>query len=150
MLAFPLYSKVLLFISTFLCAWVSMASKDEVDALRNEISQLKTQYAIASRGDSSSPTVPASPIYVAARKLDRFKDRPEKASDPSVEDWVADMRNHLTARNLTGAAAVACIKEHLTGKARLEIIGRGDNDDPEKILSTLLRVFGDGDLLPQL
>lgn len=42
--------------------------------------------------------------------------------------------------------------EHLAGEARREILGRGDeiNANPEQIYALLLRVFGDGDSLPQL
>ena len=122
-----------------------MASKEDVDSLEAKLKQLR-----ADLDAQKQPVAAAAPVYVTTRKVDRFKDRPEKPGDPSVEDWVADIRSYLLARNLTGKAAAACIKEHLTGKARLEISGRGDGEDPEKILSTLLRVFGDGDLLPQL
>ena len=135
----------------FLCALVvvvKMATpQGEVESLQAQLKQLRADFAAA---QGSQSVVAAAPVYVTTRKVDRFKDRPEKSGDPSVEDWVADMRSYLLARNLSGKAGAACIKEHLTGKARLEISGRGDDSDPEAILSTLLRVFGDGDLLPQL
>ena len=42
--------------------------------------------------------------------------------------------------------------EHLAGEARREILGRGDEvkSNPEQIFAVLVRVFGDGDSLPQL
>ena len=126
-----------------------MASQEDVDELKQQLQKLRVDHDSLQRS-ARSQVGASAPIYVATRKLDRFKDRPEKFEDPTVEDWVADARNHLLARNLTGQAAVACVKEHLSGKARLEILGRGSDDDPEKIFATLLRVFGDGDQLPQL
>ena len=62
------------------------------------------------------------------------------------------MRSHLASRGLEKAAQATFIREHLTGRARQEIEGRGDavKSDPELILSTLLKVFGDGNMLPQL
>jgi hypothetical protein len=42
--------------------------------------------------------------------------------------------------------------DHLSGKARQEVLGRGEEikGKPEDILKVLLRVFGDGDQLPML
>ena len=42
--------------------------------------------------------------------------------------------------------------EHLAGEARREILGRGNEikSNPDQIFAVLLRVFGDGDSLPQL
>ncbi|CAC5418357.1 unnamed protein product [Mytilus coruscus] len=42
--------------------------------------------------------------------------------------------------------------DNLAGKARQEILGRGDSTskDPEEIIKILLKVFGDGDNLPML
>ncbi|XP_033112151.1 uncharacterized protein LOC117113037 [Anneissia japonica] len=68
------------------------------------------------------------------------------------DDWVADVRAQLELRLLTPKAAAAFVKENLAGYARKEINGRGKEvgEDAEKILAVLLRVFGDGNTLPQL
>ncbi|XP_033127984.1 uncharacterized protein LOC117125564, partial [Anneissia japonica] len=64
----------------------------------------------------------------------------------------ADVRAQLELRLLTPKAAAAFVKENLAGYARKEINGRGKEvgEDAEKILAVLLRVFGDGNTLPQL
>ncbi|XP_072037546.1 uncharacterized protein [Amphiura filiformis] len=93
------------------------------------------------------------PIYLApGRRLEVFKGKAVKVSDPSIYDWVADVRAQLELRSLTNTEAAAFIKEHLSGDARKEIGGRGDtiSSKPEEILQILVRVFGDGDNLPQL
>ena len=151
---FSMYASVLLkhywrlasFLVLLVLTFSMTASQAEVDQLKTELQKLRSDYA----AHGSQGVSPAPPIYVASRKVERFKDRPEKSDDLTVEDWVADMKAHILARNYSGKAAAACIREHLAGKARLEIMGRGIDDDPDKILETLLRVFGDGDLLPQL
>ena len=75
---------------------------------------------MASKGDfeelkkdhAAQKTTPASsgPIYVSTHKIDRFKDHSEKSGDPTIEDWVADMRNHLAARKLSGQSAAAALR----------------------------------------
>ena len=92
-------------------------------------------------------------VYVyQSRKIEKFRGRPEKPSDPGVEDWIADAKAASESRGLGTKEQAAYLIEHLGGDARLEILGRGEavKTDPAQIYAVLLRVFGDGDSLPQL
>ena len=94
----------------------------------------------------------ARPLYVTSRKLEKFRDRPQTASDPSVHEWIGDMRAHLDGQRLSTEQKAAVVMEHLAGRARLEVQGRGIGvaSDPAEIFLVLSKVFGDGDSLEQL
>ncbi|KAK3737241.1 hypothetical protein QZH41_010870 [Actinostola sp. cb2023] len=92
-------------------------------------------------------------IYVSpSHKLERFRGKPERASDLSVEEWIDDARAACASRGLASKEQAAYLVEHLAGRARREVLGRGEEvkGDPENIFMVLLRVFGDGDSLPHL
>ena len=92
-------------------------------------------------------------VYVTqSRKLERFKGRPVKTTDPTVEEWIEDAKASSDSKGLTKEQTALYLLEHLAGEARREILGRGDEikSKPEQIYAVLLRVFGDGDSLPQL
>ena len=92
-------------------------------------------------------------VYMSSsRKLDRFYDKPRKVGDLSVEDWIQDAQSVITSRKLEANEEAAFVIEHLAGKARREILGRGADikSKPDKIFAVLARVFGNGDSLPQL
>ena len=92
-------------------------------------------------------------VYVTpSRKLERFKGKPVKGTDPSVEEWIEDARATCESKGLKKEQTALFLLEHLAGEARQEILGRGDEikSNPEQIFAVLLRVFGDGDSLPQL
>lgn len=91
-------------------------------------------------------------VYVAqSRKLDKFKGRPEKTTDPGVEEWIEDAKAACQSKGLGSKDQAAYLIEHLGGNARREVLGRGEavSRDPSQIFAVLLRVFGDGDSLPQ-
>ena len=120
----------------------------EIAAARKEVDNLVQEQRLGrvkeEPGVAEAPTY-QPPIYVTpTRKFDRLRGRPEKSGDPEVAEWIGDIRCHLTAKHITGTAACALIKENLKGRARLEIEGRGINDDPEAIFRALLEAFGDG------
>ena len=92
-------------------------------------------------------------IYVKQpRGIDRFRDKPEKASDLTIEEWVSDVKSHLRNVNWHKQDQAAFIIQHLAGKARREIQGWGEAvcQGPDKIFECLIKIFGDGDTLPQL
>ena len=130
----------------------------EADAARQEVDRLVEERRADMRGMADSSMEQATPnvyqpLYLAAsRKLERFRDKPEKQSDMTVQEWVADIKGHLASRQLPPADQAAFIVDHLVGKARQEILGRGEDvsRDPKRILEILTRVFGDGDTLPLL
>ena len=132
-----------------------MADAQQLADMLDQLTKLQADYdSLKAEKQDAGSRAPSrqAPIYVSTRKIDRFKDRPQTASDPTAEDWVADMRSHLAARGLPKADQAMFICEHLTGRARREIEGRGTTvkGDPEAILTTILKVFGDGNTLPQL
>lgn len=94
-----------------------------------------------------SAVMEQKPVVVYSnQRLERFRGKPEKPSDPSAHEWVSDIRGHGESRRITGRDFAAFIVDHLAGKARLEIQARGDHvkDNPDEILRILLQVFGDG------
>ena len=97
---------------------------------------------------------PEAPIFITpARRIDKFRGQTTAPGDTAaVYEWVADARGLLLARQIPLRAQAAVVLENLAGKARQEIIGRGDEvmGDPEQIFQILLRVFGDGDTLSLL
>ena len=91
-------------------------------------------------------------VVLPTTRLEKFRGRPESATDPSVREWVSDIRGQAKARNLSAADFANLIISHLAGEARKEIAGRDDQvrADPEEIIKALLKVFGGDDELPVL
>ena len=105
-------------------------------------------------GSSRSGINTEAPIFITpARRIDKFRGQITAPGDTAaVYEWVPDARGLLLARQIPLRGQAAVVVENLAGKARQEIIGRGDEvmGDPEQIFQILLRVFGDGDTLSQL
>ncbi|XP_071943749.1 uncharacterized protein [Antedon mediterranea] len=118
----------------------SETAKLDADEAREEIKRQET--------GTESKAVYISP----GRRLEVFQGRPKKATEPIVEDWVADVPAQLDMRRLSPGAAVAFIKENLGGYPRKEISGRGKEveNNPNQVLEILLKVFGYANNLPQL
>ena len=81
----------------------------EASTAREEIEQLVEQQQTGPQATADSTVEqPApgtcQPLYLAtSRKFERFRDRPEKAADPTIEEWVADIKGHLASRQLQEA-----------------------------------------------
>jgi FAD/FMN-containing dehydrogenase len=123
--------------------YVVMRSKEQGEALAVALKQTKE-----SEGMHGSKPL----IVLSSRRIERFRDKPEKTTDPTIQEWVADVRNQAAAKKLEPVEYAAFIRDHLGGKARQEIAGRGSSleSKPEETLSVLLQVFGDGYSLPML
>ena len=92
-------------------------------------------------------------VYISTdRKVERFSDRPQRPSEPTINEWVRDVKGHIASRSLSDREQSNFILNHLGGKARREIDGRGADilDEPESILKVLIRVFGEGESLARL
>lgn len=136
---------------------VSMKAKADIEALQklsvgSEADSDKEGdedvHSTSEEGDKQ-PSV----VYLSqGQRIDRFCDRPTKPGDPSVQEWIRDVRSQLEVRRLGPKDQASLILNHLGGKARKEIAGRGDEvqRDPSKIFAILSKVFGDGDTLSQL
>ena len=51
-------------------------------------------------------------IVNPSRRLDRFKGKPVSTSDPSVEEWIRDVKVHLASRRVEGEKAVLFVLDH--------------------------------------
>lgn len=124
----------------------SIKAAENTEAIEKELKKLLKSEKDVSAGSGDRV------VYVSqSRKIDKFRGRPLKSSDPGVEDWIADAKAACHSRGLGTKEQAAYIIEHLGGDARLEVLGRGEaiKTDPSQIFTVLLRVFGDGDSLPQ-
>ena len=109
----------------------------ENDALVSALKDLKTKDKV---------------IVNASRRIDRFRGKPKTVNDPTVDEWIRDIKVQVSMCSLHKEDAVNFVLDHLAGSARLEILGRMDEvkDDPEKIYKSLRVTFGDGDTIPEL
>jgi hypothetical protein len=129
-------------------------SRQKHHEAQNEIRRLE-ESAKAQVNESFNTTTAqstATPVYITSRNLVKFRDRPRATSDLTAHEWIADMRAHLNRQGLSEVQGAAVVLEHLSGRARLEIQGRGVSvtSSPDNIFSVLSKVFGDGDSLGQL
>ena len=124
----------------------------EVSKATLEEDLIEAQTALDKLQEAKTGVHPQTIYVKQPRGIDRFRDRPEKASDLTVEEWVSDVKSHLKNVNWTKKDQAAFIIQHLAAKARREIQGRGDDvcQNPEKIYECLTKIFGDGDTFPQL
>lgn len=133
---------------------ISGAKDLELEGARSEIHRLIKSAEKSQNDRQTAQSETARPIILtSSRKLERFRDRPDKgSSDMTADEWICEIKSHLATCKLPVDEQAAFIIEHLTGKARREIIGRGSMvaRDPEKIFSVLISVFGDGASLPTL
>jgi hypothetical protein len=124
-------------------------ARQEAGRLRGEMVTLPTEPSVSGSSTAGINTQ-QSVVVTQGRRFERLRGRPERAGDPDVAEWVADMRYHLAGNQMSKMAACALIMEHLRGKARVEISGRGIRDDPEAVFRALLQTFGDGSDLATL
>lgn len=131
------------------------SAQDEVKRLvseNRELSSVNKQTSGSLNANNESSTKERTVYLTQTRRIDRFRGKPEKSTDITVDEWVDDIQSILATRRYSLRDQAAFIIENLAGEARREIIGRGSDirEDPDKIISVLLKVFGDGDDLPQL
>lgn len=120
------------------------------EAVRAEV--VKENEALVSALKDLKPQDKSKVIVNASRRLDRFRGKPKVTTDPTVDEWIRDIKVQVSARGLEKDEAVVFVLDHLAGSARLEILGRLDEigNEPEKIYKSLRVTFGDGDTIPQL
>ena len=128
--------------------------KEEMTRLVNMRKDESTVDPVVGLTEAIKSLAPQSrPVYIStSRKCDRFRDKPERQSEPTILEWVSDIKAQMESRNIPEQERPAFIIDHLAGKARQEIVGRGEaiRNDAAAIFATLVKVFGDGDTLAQL
>ena len=86
-------------------------------------------------------------IYVQReRRMPKLGGRPQKPEDPDVDDWTADMENHLQASPLSDREGLDFVMDHLTGPAGQEVRFREPRTAVEA-LQIVRSVFGDVDTM---
>ena len=68
--------------------------------------------------------------------------RPQKPEDPDVDDWTADMENHLQASPLSDREGLDFIMDHLTGPAG-QVVRLREPKSAMEVLQIVRRVFSD-------
>lgn len=134
------------------------AVKEALEAEKLKTAQMKAKLEQQESDDSSVSSPAENPpmmkrMYISHdRRLERFKDKPQKPGESSVTEWVADVKGQIASRNLPPEDQPAFILDHLAGKARREIVGRGKDamKSAEAIFQVLLKVFGEGESLALL
>lgn len=134
-----------------------MSDNEAVNQLKEEVERLsimvKEQDEKLRKQEDMIKTPETRPmVMMSGRRIDRFRDRPVTSSDPSITEWVSDVRTQAASRKLTKSEFADFLVDNLAGKARQEILGRGEaiSKDPDEIIKVLFKVFGDGDNLPML
>lgn len=121
----------------------------EVDELKKELEETRRQLEVARAVEAKVAELTAKPVALLpmSRRLERFRGRPEKTSDPTAQEWIEDARASLDTYQGAEKEKAAFLLQHLTGNARTEILARNDvKEDPKKILDTIEKTFGDGDV----
>ena len=80
----------------------------ENDALVSALKDLKTKDKV---------------IVNASRRIDRFRGKPKTVNDPTVDEWIRDIKVQVSTRSLHKEDAVNFLLDHLAGSACLEILG---------------------------
>jgi hypothetical protein len=118
---------------------------DEVNQLRSALMETRLRLQVTEEVETRLGNRTACSLPLP-RRVDKFRGRPSKASDPTISEWVADMRAHLGSYKGSKEEKAAFILQHLGGDARLDITSQTDIvGDPDRILSTLSKTFGDPD-----
>ena len=128
------------------------ALQAEIAALKEALEREKLKSTPQREPSGASPVNQPQQIFVSHdRRIEQFSDKPLKASDVSAEEWIADVRGHLARKRLSKQAAQAFVLDHLSGKAKREVLGRGPAiKSCEDVFAVLLKVFGDGESLAHL
>ena len=113
---------------------------EEIQQLKDKLSKMEM------KGHGSSVV-----LMKSDRKFPKFAGRPVKDSDPDVDEWITDMREHIQSTP-SKDDHVAFIMDHLTGSAKSEVRLRPseDRETGDQILHILEKVFDTKDTVTQL
>ena len=117
--------------------------KDEVEKLKKELQEMK-----AGSKSEHGPSV----VYMKSdRKFPKFGGRPVKDTDPDVDEWITDMREHIRSSK-SKDNHTDFVMDHLIGSAKSEVRLRSikERETGEQILDILEKVFVTKDTVTQL
>lgn len=125
---------------------MSEDGKLSLEQLQEEVTRLQAQLK------TDQERLTSQRVVVTDRsRIPRFADKPRDSGDITLRDWLDEMRSAISWRGLSGPSEAAFVLEHLGGKARREIMGRGGIKlSADQIFSFLELVFGDGNSLARL
>lgn len=118
--------------------------------MKKELHQL--QKKLKSYEEKESREKPAPVVYVKSeRKFQKFSGRPEKDTDPDVNDWITEMREHVRATTSKDGHA-DFVMDHLAGSAKTEVrlLPIEQRKTGEEILNILEQIFVTKDTVSQL
>ena len=125
-------------------------TETKVKDLHDQVKELED--AMKKMTASSSQKVESKTYFISKdRKLSKFSGRPQKDTDPNVEEWIEDVKYHL--KNISGNdAQVEFLYDHLQGQARDEVrtLKEVERNNPGKILEILQQLFQDADTIAQI
>ena len=88
--------------------------KEELEQLRQKLKAMETEQKETAKQKHH-------PVYIKSeRKIAKLAGRPISSSDPEVEDWITDMREHI-ASIPTKEGKIDFVLDHLTGSAKTEV-----------------------------
>ena len=117
--------------------------QQEVDELRQQLKQLELR---------QKSEVKPPPVYIKSdRKIPKLAGRPVKENDPEVDEWVTDMREHLSSLP-SNESKIDFVLDHLAGSAKSEVRLRPPEmkRTADDILKIIEDVYKPQDTLTQL
>ena len=94
-----------------------MASKEEVDSLRDRMEKLSSEVEAVS-GLKKEKSSPAFLLMPSQKKIKSFTG---KEQDITLEDWLCDIHASIASRPLADEDKVHFMFQHLEGAAREEV-----------------------------
>lgn len=119
---------------------------------KDEIENLKAKLAIMELKELQPIHHQPQIVYLKSeRKMPKLSGRPLKDSDPDVEEWIADMREHIGSIP-SKEGQVDFIMNHLTGSAKSEVRlhSQEERKSGEQILHILEETFQPQETITQL
>ena len=111
------------------------------EELKGELEKLRMKLKVMEAKQAAEAAKPHHPIYIKSeRKIPKLAGRPTKDSDPKVDDWISDMKEHLPSIP-TNEGKIEFVIDHLTGSAKTEV--RLRPADNKKTADDILKIIED-------
>lgn len=120
-------------------------------AIEAEFKKMKEKFTLMELAQSQLKQKQPTVYIKYERKLSKFAGRPENDSDPDVDDWLMDMREHILSIPST-EGKIEFINDHLIGSAKTEVRLRPAElkKTPEDILKIIEDTYKVQDTVTQL